>query len=102
MRDITLRHLPKTYDQEDGLSWLYPDEILLRRRPAETLPVGDAGSVEVDGVSEMCCDSRVECPRCVRQPAELLQRLAEIAEDLDGGRRIVDRGRERLYRDVGP
>ena len=29
-RDITLQHLPRIYDQEDGLSWLYPSEILLR------------------------------------------------------------------------
>ena len=28
-RDITLQHLPRTYDQEGSLSWLYPDEILL-------------------------------------------------------------------------
>jgi hypothetical protein len=28
--DITLRHLPRIYNQEDGLSWLYPNEILLR------------------------------------------------------------------------
>jgi hypothetical protein len=28
--DITLQHLPRTYDLDDGLSWLYPDEILLR------------------------------------------------------------------------
>jgi hypothetical protein len=29
-RDIILQHLPRTYDLEDGLSWLYPNEILLR------------------------------------------------------------------------
>jgi len=28
-RDITLQHLPKIYDQEEGLSWLYPSEVLL-------------------------------------------------------------------------
>ena len=27
--DIILQHLPRTYNQEDGLSWLYPNEILL-------------------------------------------------------------------------
>jgi hypothetical protein len=30
LRDVTLRHLPRIYDQENGLSWLYPNEILLR------------------------------------------------------------------------
>jgi PIF1-like helicase len=29
-REITLQHLTKPYNQEDSLSWLYPDEILLR------------------------------------------------------------------------
>ena len=29
-RDITLQHLPRIYDQQDSLSWLYPNEILLR------------------------------------------------------------------------
>jgi hypothetical protein len=30
LRDVTLQHLPRIYNQEDGLSWLYPNEILLR------------------------------------------------------------------------
>jgi hypothetical protein len=29
-RAILHYSLPKTYNQEDGLSWLYPNEILLR------------------------------------------------------------------------
>ena len=33
-RNITLQHLPRIYDQQDnGLSWLYPNKILLRPDP---------------------------------------------------------------------
>jgi hypothetical protein len=56
LRDITLQHLPRTYNKEDGLSWLYPNEILLRPNLCIKRSFLDVLNARVDEINDCMLD----------------------------------------------
>jgi hypothetical protein len=56
LRDLTLQHLPRIYNQEDGLSWLYTNEILLRPNLCIKRSFFDVLNARVDEINDLMLD----------------------------------------------